>query len=164
MSTSVCGVCFAVKNLLCPAASPCTRLSRAPSTTSRSDFHRGIRSPMDGPFSRRTPHFFSAKTAMDLPSSVMLPFPPYRALRPRRGLRFPRLLRKSTIAFQVFDLVGPRTSHEALSLHLRYGLDVALSTLNPYRYLYVLKTRFRVGRLIPFARVGIAPTESTQLT
>jgi hypothetical protein len=100
---------------------------------------------------------------MDLPSSVVLPFPPCRALRPRRGLRFPRPERKPTVAFHVFDHVGPRTSHEALSLHLRYGLDVALSTLNPHRYLCVFKTRFRVGRLFPFARVGIAPTESTQL-
>jgi len=43
-------------------------------------------SPMDGPFRRRTPF---AKTTMDLPGSATLPFPSCRALRPRRGLRFP---------------------------------------------------------------------------
>jgi hypothetical protein len=36
------------------AASPCTRLSRAPSTTSKSDFHDSICVPMDGPFSSHT--------------------------------------------------------------------------------------------------------------
>lgn len=108
-------------------------------------------------------HFFSMKIAVDLPSSVVLPFPPCRALRPRRGLRFPRPLRKSTIAFQVFDLVGPRISHEALSLHLHYGLDVALSTLNPYRYLYVFKTRFRVGRLFPLPGWELHPLKAPSL-
>src|ERR1700680_4310637 len=34
----------------CPAASPCTRLSRAPSTTSESDFHRRFCLPQVGPF------------------------------------------------------------------------------------------------------------------
>jgi hypothetical protein len=103
------------------------------------------------------------KTTVDLPGSVMLPFPSCRALRPRRGLQFPRLYRKSTIAFQVFDPVGPRLFHEAPSLHLRYGLNVALSTLNPCRYLHVPKTRFRVGRLFPFSRAGISPAEGTRL-
>ena len=50
-----------------------------------------------------------AKTAVDLPGSLVLPFPSCRALRPRRGLRPPRPYRWPTIAFQVFDLVGPRT-------------------------------------------------------
>jgi hypothetical protein len=34
----------------CSAASPCTRLSRAPSTTSGSDFHHDIGLLVDGPF------------------------------------------------------------------------------------------------------------------
>src|SRR5712692_5198110 len=38
----------------CSAASPCARLSRAPSTTSGSDFHDSVGLPMDGPFSRPT--------------------------------------------------------------------------------------------------------------
>ena len=41
-------------------------------------------------------------------------------------------------------------THEAQSLHLRYGLDIALSTLNSCRHLHESKTRFPVGRLIPF--------------
>ncbi len=40
--------------------------------------------------------------------------------------------------------------HEAQSLHLRYGLDLALSTLNSCRHLHEPKTRFPVGRLFPF--------------
>src|SRR5262250_510439 len=36
-------------NSTCPAASPCTRLSRAPSTPSGSDFHRRIYLPQDLP-------------------------------------------------------------------------------------------------------------------
>src|SRR3979490_2092288 len=40
--------------------------------------------------------------------------------------------------------------HEAQSLHLRYGLDIALSTLNSCRCLHEPKTRFPVGRLFPF--------------
>jgi hypothetical protein len=61
-----------------------------------------------------------------------------------------RLLRSPTVAFQVFDPVGLRISHEALSLHLRYGPDIALSTLNPCRYLHDPKTRFPVEWLVPF--------------
>ena len=61
-----------------------------------------------------------------------------------------RLLRSPTVAFQIFDPVGLRLCHEAQSLHLRYGLDIALSTLNSCRHLHESKTRFPVGRLIPF--------------
>src|SRR5258706_1632308 len=61
-----------------------------------------------------------------------------------------RHLRSPTVAFQVFDPVGLRMCNEALSLHLRYGLDIALSTLNPCRYLHEPKTRFPVGWLVPF--------------
>ena len=61
-----------------------------------------------------------------------------------------RLLRSPTVAFQIFDPVGLRMCHEAQSLYLRYGLDIALSTLNSCRYLHEPKTRFPVGRLVPF--------------
>ena len=61
-----------------------------------------------------------------------------------------RPLRSPTVAFQVFDPVGLRMYNEALSLHLRYGLDIALSTLNSCRCLHEPKTRFPVGRLFPF--------------
>jgi hypothetical protein len=40
-------------------------------------------------------------------------------------------------------------SHEAQSLHARYGLVIALSTFSPCRYLNEPKTRFPVGRLFP---------------
>src|SRR5579864_4127881 len=39
---------------LCPAASPCARLSRAPSTTGGSDFHRSLCLPQGDPFGRHT--------------------------------------------------------------------------------------------------------------
>src|SRR5215469_11381339 len=62
-----------------------------------------------------------------------------------------RPLRSPTFAFQIFDPVGLRMCHEAPSLYLRYGLDIALSTLNSCRLLHELKTRFPVGRLIPLS-------------
>src|SRR5438445_9970823 len=40
--------------------------------------------------------------------------------------------------------------HEAQSLHVCYGLDIALSTLNSCCCLHEPKTRFPVGRLFPF--------------
>src|SRR5262245_59799501 len=58
----------------CSAASPCTRLSRAPSTTSGSDFHDSVGLPMDGPFSLPT-RSIAFKTIVDLPGSVTLPYP-----------------------------------------------------------------------------------------
>src|SRR5215510_7696884 len=59
----------------CSAASPCTRLSRPPSTTSGSDFHDSVALPMEGPFSRPT-RSIAFKTIVDLPGSVTLPYPP----------------------------------------------------------------------------------------
>src|SRR5262245_43476842 len=55
------------------------------------------------------------------------------------------------------------TSHEAQSLHLRYGPPLALPTLSPCRYLHEPKARFPVGRLIPLAEAGIAPAGSARL-
>ena len=75
-----------------------------------------------------------------------------------------RPLRSPTIAFQVFDPVGLRIYHEAPSLHLRYGLDITLSTLNSCRYLHEPKTRFPVGRLFPLSGAAIAPAESAGLS
>lgn len=54
--------------------------------------------------------------------------------------------------------------NEALSLHLRYGLDIALSTLNSCRYLHEPKTRFPVGWLIPFPGREFHPLEAPGLT
>ncbi|HBV86410.1 MAG TPA: hypothetical protein DEF42_07100 [Desulfosporosinus sp.] len=83
----VCRICVFVRNSFCLAASPCMWLSHTPSTISESDSHRSIRLPVDGPFSWRTP---SPKTTMGLPGSALFLFPSCCALRPRRGLQFPR--------------------------------------------------------------------------
>ncbi len=48
------GMCPRISVSTCPAASPCTRLSRAPSTISGSDVHRRLCSLLVGPFSRQT--------------------------------------------------------------------------------------------------------------
>ena len=47
---SVQGMFPQTSNSTCLAASPCARLSRAPSTISESDFHRRFCHPQDGPF------------------------------------------------------------------------------------------------------------------
>jgi hypothetical protein len=54
--------------------------------------------------------------------------------------------------------------NEAQSLHLRYGLDVALPTLSPCCCLHEPKARFQVRRLVPLAWTGIAPAESARLS
>ena len=90
-------------------------------------------------------------------------FCPCRALRPRRSLQRPSPLRSPTVAFQIFDPVGLRVCHEAQSLHLRYGLGIALSTLSPCCYLHEPKTRFLVERLVLLARAGVSPAGSARL-
>ena len=55
-------------------------------------------------------------------------------------------------------------SHEAQSLHLRYGLGIALSTLNSCRCLHEPKTRFPVGWLFPFPGREFHPLEAPGLT
>ena len=75
-----------------------------------------------------------------------------------------RPLRSLTVAFQVFDPVGLRMCHEAQSLHLRYGLDIALSTLNSCRCLHEPKTRFPVRRLIPLPGREFHPLKAPGLT
>ena len=75
-----------------------------------------------------------------------------------------RHLRSPTVAFQVFDPVGLRMYNEALSLHLRYGLDIALSTLNSCRYLHEPKTRFPVRWLVLFPGREFHPLKAPGLT
>jgi len=148
----------------CSAASPCTRLSRAPSTTSGSDFHDGVGLPMDGPFSRPTrsiagqdrrgsPRFrdasISARAVLSDPAGVSGP------LASCGDLLVPSKF--STLSASGFSY------HEAPSLHLRYGPDVALPTLSPCRYLHAPKARFQVGRLVPLTWAGIAPAGSARL-
>src|SRR5260370_16465600 len=75
-----------------------------------------------------------------------------------------RHFRSPTVAFQIFDPVGLRMLHEAQSLHLRSGLDIALSTLNSCRYLHEPKTRFPVMRLVPFPGPQVHPLETAGLS
>lgn len=104
---------------------------------------------MDGPFSLHTRLTPRPRWISQVPRCFL--FHSCHALRPRRGLQQPSpFSRLPTIAFQVFDLVGPRSCHEALSLHLRYGPNVALSTLSTCRYLHAPKTRFLVSWLCSF--------------
>jgi hypothetical protein len=147
----------------CSAASPCARLSRAPSTTSGSDFHDSVGLPMDGPFSRPTrfdaqdrrgsPRFrdasVSARAVLSDPAGVS------GTLASCGGLLVPS-------KFSTLSASG-LPCHEAQSLHLRYGPDVALPTLSPCRYLHEPKARFQVGRLVPLAWAGIAPAGSARL-
>jgi hypothetical protein len=150
----------------CSAASPCTRLSRAPSTISGSDFHNGVCVPMDGPFSSHTrpvvstnqdrrgsPRFrdasISVRAVLSDPAGVSDPLASYG------DLLVPS--KYSTLS------ASGLSCHEAQSLHLRYGLDVALPTLSPCRYLHKPKARFLVGRLFPLARAGIPPAGSARL-
>ena len=147
----------------CSAASPCARLSRAPSTTGGSDFHDSVGLPMDGPFSRPTrvttqdrrgsPRFrdssFSVRAVLSDPAGVSDSL-----------ARFGSLLVPSK--YSTLSASG-LSSHGAPSLHLRYGPDVARPTLNSCRYLHESKARFRVGRLVPLARAGIAPAGSARL-
>lgn len=146
----------------CPAASPCTRLSRARSTTSGSDFHDGFCLPQVRAFRyaylafgqdrRGSPRFLGASVSIRAVLSD-----------PAEVSGDHRLWRSPTMAFQVFDLVGPRMYHEAPSLHLRYGPDVALPTLNSCRYLHAPKARFPVGWLSPLPEREFHPLEAPGL-
>ena len=57
----------------------------------------------------------------------------------------------------------PDLPHEAQSLHLRYGLDIALSTLNSCRHLHEPKTRFPGGVARPFPGREFHPLEAPGL-
>lgn len=92
-----------------------------------SEYYQWVRLPLQLPFacgwSFRLRYSVISKTIAGLPGSVTHPFPSCYALRPRQSLRFSCHYRKSTIAFQAFDLVGLWLKYyEAQSLHLRYGL------------------------------------------
>src|SRR5712692_2139664 len=149
----------------CSAASPCARLSRAPSTTSGSDFHDRVGLPMDGPFSwptrpfagpdrRGSPRFrdasLSARAVLSDPAGVS------SSLAVCGSLLVPS-------KFSTLSASG-LSCHEALSLHLRYGPDVARPTLSPCRYLHEPKARFQVERLILLAWAGVSPAGSARLS
>ena len=72
--------------------------------------------------------------------------------------------RPPTVAFQVFDPVGLRMStHEAQSLHLRYGPPIALPTLSSCRYLHKPKARSPVGWLGPLPGREFHPLDAPSL-
>ena len=149
----------------CSAASPSTRLSRAPSTTSGSDFHHDIGLLVDGPFGWPTrpisgqdrggsPRFrdssFSVRAVLSDPAGVS------GSLASDGNLLVPS-------KFSTLSASG-LSSNEAQSLHLRYGLDIARSTLSPCPCLHEPKTRFLVGRLVPLTRAGISPAGSARFS
>jgi hypothetical protein len=103
------------------------------------------------------------KTAVDLPGDASISV--HAVLLDPAGVSSDhRRFRSPTVAFQIFDPVGLRMCHEAQSLHLRYGLDIALSTLNSCRYLHEPKTRFPVRRLVPFPGREFHPLEAPGLS
>jgi len=137
----------------CSAASPCTRLSRAPSTTSGSDFHHVIGLLVDGPFGQPT----RPLTGQDRGGSPRFRNPSFSVravLSDPAGVSNSLALHGSLLLPSRFTTLSASglSGNEAQSLHLRYGLDIARSTLNPCRYLHESKTRFLVGRLIPLSR------------
>src|ERR1700674_5175107 len=148
----------------CSAASPCTRLSRAPSTTSGSDFHDSVGLPMVGPFSR--PTRFHAQDRRGSPRFRDASMSARAVLSDPAGVSSPLACCGSLLMPSKYSTLSASglPTHEAQSLHLRYGPDVALPTLSPCRYLHEPKARFQVGRLVPLAWAGIAPAGSARLS
>src|SRR6267378_7241000 len=99
------------------------------------------------------------KTVVDLPGSVTLPCPPVPCSQTPPESPAPSPLAGAYWCLPSFRPCRPPdlSCHEAQSLHLRYGPDVALPTLSPCRYLHESKARFQVGRLIPLVWAGVAP-------
>src|SRR5262250_974242 len=153
-------------NSTCPAASPCTRLSRAPSTPSGSDFHRRIYLPQDLPIRLiYSGPLQPAQGGGGSPRFLGASISAHAVLLDPAGV-------STTIAFCGRLLLPSRYStlsasglpcHEAQSLHLRYGLGVALSTLSPCCCLHEPKTRFLVEWLVLLARAGVSPAGSARL-
>ena len=137
---------------ICFAASPCTRLSRAPSTTSESDF-----ALQHLPFSGIIPivrHTRSALYADQDPSGS--PRSLAASLAQRAVLPDPAavsghlaIFGGPTGAFQPLRYCRPAVEYltRLNRVYFRYGPRVALSTLSPIRYLLRPKTRFPVRRL-----------------
>ena len=131
--------------------------------TSESDFHRRIGSPQIC--------FIRSAYSAGWPRRRWISQVPDASFSGRAVLSDPaavssghRRLRPLTVAFQIFDPVGLRTStHEARSLHLRYGPPVALPTLSSCCYLHKPKARFPVGWLGPLPGAGISPAGCAKL-
>src|SRR5262249_3211364 len=137
--------------------------SRAPSTTSGSDFHDSIGLPMDGPFSR--PTRVTAQDRRGSPRFRGTSFSARAVLSDPAGVSGPLACSGSLLVPSKYSTLSASgcPTHEAQSLHVRYGPDVALPTLSPCRYLHAPKARFQVGRLILLAWAGIAPAGSARL-
>ena len=148
----------------CSAASPCARLSRAPRTTSGSDFHDGVGLPMDGPFSRPT-QSIAGQDRRGSPRFRDASFSVRAVLSDPAGVSGPLALCGNLLVPSKFSTLSASglPNHEAQSLHLPYGPDVARPTLNSCRYLHAPKARFQVERLVLLAWAGIAPAGSARL-
>src|SRR5262245_30701255 len=135
--------------LSCSLVSPCTRLSRARSTTKGSDFHRSVCLPMDGPFSWHTRPLPRPRWISQVPLTLPSPRVPCPETPPESPAAL-AVVGCLLMAFHVFERVGFRSFITRLVwLHLRYSPRVALSTLSPCRCLHAPKTRFPVGWLSP---------------
>ena len=131
---------------LCPAASPCTRLSRALSTTGGPDFHRDLCRPVDAPFSWHTRSGSPDQDRRGSPRSLDTSLSARAVLSDPAGVSGTLAIAGAYCSLpSISTLSAPGLPHEAQSLHLRYGPGVALSTLSPCRCLHEPKTRFPVG-------------------
>jgi hypothetical protein len=131
-----------------------------------SDFHHRVCFPWDGPFGRRTQlNSRSAKTVVDLSGPSMLPFLSVPCSQTPPQSPAPFALAGASLLPSRFSTLSACgfPCNEAQSLHLRYGLLIALPTLNSSRYLHESKARFSLGRLIPLAEAAIAPAGSIRL-
>jgi hypothetical protein len=149
----VCAGDVSVKSgFICFAASPCTRLSRARSTTSESDFALS-HLPFSGiiPIVRHTRSVLSTdQDHSGSPRSLDASFSERAVLTdPAAVSGHLAICGVPTGAFQ--PLRCCRLAVEYLTrlnrVYFRSGPRVALSTLNPCRYLHESKTRFPVRRL-----------------
>lgn len=117
---------------------------------------------MDGPFSLHTRISSRPRWISQVPQCFH--FHSCHALRPRRGLQQPSpAYRLLTIAFQVFDLVGPRTILTRLN---RFTCITARMSLCLRLAHVVTSTRSRLDSWwmgFILARTGIAPAENTRL-
>src|SRR5262249_8938332 len=105
------------------------------------------------------------KTVVDLPGSVTLPWSARAVLSDPAGVSGPLASSGGLLMPSKYSTLSASglPTHEAQSLHLRYGPDVALPTLSPCRCLHEPKARFQVERLIPLAWAGVAPAGSARL-
>ena len=98
------------------------------------------------------------------PRSFAVSLCPYHALRPRRSLQPPRLLRWLTCAFQAFDPVGLRLFSRGSIASLALRSRQPLSTLSLCRCLHKPKTRFPVEWLCSFPERDSHPLKTPSLS